>query len=658
MKKLLELLEKKPVSFTIILSVALNLFIELLARRSVFGTLGYVITNPFITAYNTVIILFTLSVALYFSKRYSMYVLVSFLWAVLGVVNFIMMCLRGTPLSAADFAIFKNGFRLMHLYLSWPVIILLGIAAISAVGGIIYMFIKSKKIRPIYLKAVGLTILCAFSIFCTSQSILTSEEVSAAGRDITKTYKNYGFACCFSYSLFGRGIDTPEAYSQEGMNRFFDAIDADNTKTPEKTPNIIFVQLESFFDPKYIDLQGLEFSENPIPNFTRMKEDSPSGFFTVPAFGGGTANTEFEVLSQLSLESFGLAEYPYTTELKKKSCETVAFCLKSYGYKTHAMHNHTGTFYDRDTVYKNLGFDSFIPIEYMGVPERNSQGWAKDYILQDEILKAVTSTPEQDFVFAVSVQGHGQYPSEYDGNMPVTVTGLDDAEMRTNLEYYLWQISEMDDFVGRLTSLFESYPEETVIVFYGDHLPTLKLGELNSEALGNYPISCDKYSTEYVIWSNFELNDKDADLPAHMLSSRLFSMLGMNSGIITKLNQTDGISADARRSYAKLAAYDIFYGDRYIAKKEDLTPPDMKFGIYGIHISSVYKSDGYAYITGTGFNKYSIVCTDEKKQDTEFVSDKMLKIPADELRSGDSVSVVQQSDIRVLGESNKIIFNN
>lgn len=656
MKKIFKLLEKKPVLFTVILSVVLNFFIEILARRSLFNTLAYTITNPFVMIYNTVIILFTLSAALYFSKRYSMYLLVSFVWVVLGIVNCVVIQLRGTPLSAMDFAIFKTGFTLMHLYVSWPVLILFGVLALLAITGIVLMFIKSKKIKPAYIKAVALTVISAVAIFFTSHSILTSEEVSAAGRDISKTYEDYGFACCFSYSLFGRGIALPDTYSAETMDKVVTAANSTPTKTPEMTPNIIFVQLESFFDPEYLDINGLEFSEEVLPNFTKLKEECPSGFFQVPAFGGGTANTEFEVLSQFSLESFGFAEYPYSSVLKEKSCESAAYCLKEYGYKTHAMHNHTATFYDRDTVYENLGFDTFTPIEYMGVPERNSLGWAKDYILEDEIIKALKSTPEQDFVFAVSVQGHGQYPTEPEGDMPITVTGIDDAEIKTNLEYYLAQIHEMDDFIGKFTATLSEYSEPTVVVFYGDHLPNLKLGEISTAKLGYYPVSCDRYSTEYVIWSNFGLGGTDENISSHMLSSKVFSMLGMNAGIVTKLNQSETLAPEVCRAYRKLCAYDIFYGNRYIAEKEDLTPPEMRLGTEDITVSGTSKKGESVYISGNGFNKYSIICINGKKIDTEFVSEHALKADAAEFKSGCRVSVVQDSDIKTLGESNSVVY--
>ena len=33
----------------------------------------------------------------------------------------------------------------------------------------------------------------------------------------------------------------------------------------------------------------------------------------------------------------------------------------------------------------------------------------------------------------------------------------------------------MDDFVGELTAALEEYPEDVVLVMYGDHLPTMDL---------------------------------------------------------------------------------------------------------------------------------------------------------------------------------------
>ena len=53
---------------------------------------------------------------------------------------------------------------------------------------------------------------------------------------------------------------------------------------------------------------------------------------------------------------FGPGEYPYQTRLMDRTVESVAYDLKENGYATHAIHNHRAAFYNRNSVYANLGF--------------------------------------------------------------------------------------------------------------------------------------------------------------------------------------------------------------------------------------------------------------------------------------------------------------
>lgn len=655
-RKFFDALNQSPVMTTVILSCTLTFFIEILARHSLFGAIAYVIKNPFIYAYNCVIILFTLSVALYFSKRSSVYMTVCFFWVVLGVVNSILLGIRGTPLSAIDFTVLKSAYTLIKLYISIPLLALLIVLAIGVIAAIVILFVKAKKLRPAYFKGITVTIVSAVMIFFTSQSLVTSESVTTSSGDLTKIYEKYGFACCFSYSLLRNGIQTPETYSPDSINNILKSIDYADSYSSGDKPNVIMVQLESFFDPSYLDVEGISFSEEVIPNFKRLKSEYTSGFLKVPSFGGGTANTEFEVLTQLDIRNFGLGEYPYTTVLKEDVCESVGYDLKKNGYATHALHDHTATFYDRNIVYKNLGFDSFTPIEYMIAPERNPLGWAKDAVLSDEIVKALDSTEESDFVFAVSVQGHGQYPSEYGGELPIKVSGVEDKEMRTNLEYYLLQIHEMDEFIGEFTDRLSERAEKMIVVFYGDHLPCLKLGELNTSQIGNYPVSCDRFSTEYVVWSNFNMDKADEDLPAYKLSSKVLDSIGVHTGVVTQLNQKSGLSEDTYRAYSKICAYDMLYGDRIISKLMDLKPADMRLGVEDIKITEVKRSGAYALISGENFTEYSVITVDSKEEKTTYMSPELLRISSKEIYSGAKICVEQKSDNTVLGVSEEYVY--
>ena len=159
--------------------------------------------------------------------------------------------------------------------------------------------------------------------------------------------------------------------------------------------------------------------------------------------------------------------------LPSKVCESVAYDLSELGYTTHALHNNYGTFYDRNRIFSHLGYDTFTSIEYMENVTFTPMGWAKDSILTGQIQKILDSTEGSDYIYAISVQGHGDYPSELPtGYTPsIKINNFFDKEKQTAFEYYVNQIKEMDDFIKELTDYLSQRDEQTVLVMYGDHLP-------------------------------------------------------------------------------------------------------------------------------------------------------------------------------------------
>lgn len=117
------------------------------------------------------------------------------------------------------------------------------------------------------------------------------------------------------------------------------------------------------------------------------------------------------------------------------------------------------------------------------------------------------TTEQQDFVFTVSVQGHGDYPEEQlIENPKIKVEGIDDEAKKNKWEYYVNMVYEMDQFAGDLVKAVEDRGEPAVVVFYGDHLPTMGLTaeDLKSRYL---------YNTNYVIWDNIGLEQQDRNIP-------------------------------------------------------------------------------------------------------------------------------------------------
>lgn len=99
-------------------------------------------------------------------------------------------------------------------------------------------------------------------------TLLFTGTVEGHFGNLAQAYKKYGFSHCFVSSVLDRGIKKSGDYSEEYMDSLKNDLDNVDVEASEKTPNIIFVQLESFFDPTHV--KGITLSENPLPNYQNL----------------------------------------------------------------------------------------------------------------------------------------------------------------------------------------------------------------------------------------------------------------------------------------------------------------------------------------------------------------------------------------------------
>ena len=640
----------------------INFIIELCSRRNVIDTFEYIFGSPLVFLYNSLIILSTLSIVVLFKRRIFFFTLISTIWIAFGVANGIILSNRVTPFTATDLTLAEFGLGIISKYLSPLVTSLIAGLLILVVLGIVFLFFKGPKFKEKINYKRNILIVAAtwMLLFGSTELAISTNVISSYFGNIAFAYLDYGFPYCFSNTIFNTGIDKPTDYSEEKIASISNLIttkDTTNVATitennndnillastegglnqdeTEKKPNIVMVQLESFFDPTLVNF--LEFSQDPVPNFRSLMENYPSGYVTVPSVGAGTANTEFEVLTGMSLKFFGPGEYPYKTILQESTAESVSYNLKNLGYSTHAIHNNKGTFYNRDFVFSQLGFDTFTSLEYMEVEEFTAKDWAKDFYLTDEILKSLDSTDSSDFVYTISVQAHGDYPKEQVLENPaITVGGLPDEGTTNAFTYYINQVYEVDQFIGQLTEALSQRDEDTVLVLFGDHLPTLGFEDAD---LDNGSI----FQTEYVVWSNFDLQREDQDLAAYQLTASVLDSLNIDSGVLTKFHNQFKDSEDYL-SDLKLLQYDMLYGENYIYGGENpFIATDLKMGTYDITITNVYEEDDNLIVKGENFNKYSKIYINEQYTKTVFVDENTLMAEKVDLEPDSSIVVTQRT---------------
>lgn len=651
-RRMTELYEHRPVLYSAALALLLALVLEMLGRHSLLKGVAFFFAHPVNFLVNALIILTTLSICRFFRRRVYFFNLTAGLWLVMGVANGVVRCFRATPLEAVDISILPSAVTIIGVYIDAWLIVLLVFLLAAGLAALVYAFFKADKRAPSYKQTAVFVLVCA-SLTALGYGATVwgrQDERAEVYSNIIDAYDQYGFVYCFATGAVDRGIEEPELYSQttvKGVLRRLDWRDK-----PETLPDIVMVQLESFFDVARLD--DVSYEEDPIPAFRRLKEESASGYLTVPSVGAGTANTEFEVLSGMSLNFFGLGEYPYMTILQEEACETVATDLKDLGYTAHAIHNNTGTFYMRNKVFAQLGFDTYTSLEFMNGIEYNPIGWAKDAILTGEIVKALDSSDAPHFVFAVTVQGHGKYQPGVDSaeTEGLDVAWMEDMDDQDAFAYYVSQLRETDAFIADLADTLARRGKPAVLVLYGDHLPNFDIG---SEQLKNGSI----FQTEYVIWSNMDLNIADRDLCAYQLSAQVLQSLGMDGGILTRYHQ----KMQGKTGYQeglRLLEYDMLYGEDYCyGGVSPYTASDLQMGLYPIEVEKAVWAEGVLTVSGRNFTAWSRIALDGDELNTVLNADGTVSAELDDPPERGTALTIRQRAVNksgILAESNAYIW--
>lgn len=655
MKPVYKFMNRFSLVFHALLAMLLNLVIESISRHSVFEAWDYMTGSFTVFIYNAFMIFTTLSIVYLFKRRVFARIIVSVFWLVLGVANGYMLLKRVTPFNAQDLKVAKDAVSLINNYFNGfeLVLLIIGIAAVAV--WVVSMWKRGGqyegKMRRVW-ALVGIVI--SFGVYGIASGVAVEKRVvSTYFGNIAFAYQDYGLPYCFMASVFNTGIQQPNDYDKEVIQRIGNhgqIAQSTTGRSQEELPNIIFVQLESYFDVS--EAEFFTTSADASPNLRHMFQNYSTGYFKVPSVGAGTANTEFEVLTGMNLRYFGPGEYPYKTVLKNQYSESAATALSALGYGTHALHNNGGNFYSRAQVFNNIGFDSFTSKEFMNILQMTENGWSKDDILLKHITEAINTTEQQDFVFGISVQGHGDYPEEQIIESPhIRVEGIADEAIKNKWEYYVNQVYEMDQFAGNLVRIMEERGEPSVVVFYGDHLPTLglKAEDLKSRYL---------YNTNYVIWDNIGLQKEDRNIPAYQIVADVLGRLDIHSGTVFNYHQ-ERRKTKNYLSDLELLQYDILYGKQYVYNgNEPITEGHMTMGVKDVTLSNLvaHLQEGYS-LYGENFTKSSKVYVNGEKQKSTFLNNTRIDLSETVLKPEDVIVVSQVgSSNTVFRSSNEYIY--
>ncbi len=633
----------------IIIAVLTVFFCELFCRGSILESCLFLVLSLPAALMNVLIVLSLMMLPFIFKKRlYWKYFIPAF-WITLAIINSVMYSFRLMPFNFTDILLIPSTFTVFPVYLKIWQMVLIGVLVVGVFYALIWIYRRTPPLermtkRGIMLFFVMLLVSLGYYSFASGTGILNN-RISG----LINKYNHNGFIYCFTSSAIDTGMREPEDYSAVELAHIIKDINNNKKDSPTKA-NIIFLQLESFFDVN--KMKELKLSENPLPVFNELLENYSHGYLNVPTFSAGTANTEFEVLTGMNIDFFGIGEYPYETVVEDTVTESLAFSLSKDGYRTHAIHNNSATFYDRNIIYSNFGFDTFTSIEYMYNVERNHLGWAKDMSLVPAINNCLDSSDSLDLIYAVGVQTHGSYPDEeVKRKDKITVSGIEDEKLKNTLEYYVNELSEVDDFLGALISDLKLREEPTVLVVFGDHMPGVEVDD--SELIND-----NKYQTEYVLWSNFDTDLIIKDLEAYQLYAYVLDRLNIEGTQLSKLHESYNYKeTDEYMSAFELLQYDMLFGEHIATNGRNYKPSKLSMGIKDIVLEDVNIVADTMHIHGENFNEFTTAFINGKKVDTDLVNSKNLTVSDAKIKKGDKITLYQvDTNGNILSVSNEKVY--
>lgn len=157
--------------------------------------------------YSAFIIFVTYSVVLIVKRRLFTYIIVTLVWSVIGIVNFLMLSARNTPFTYVDVTLMKSVLPVMTNYYSPSAIVFMGALILIVLVLLVVGFLYLPKKQNLQYKRNILAVAVIFAAFgVTTVYGFRSNMLTDRIGNIRIAYGDYGTPYCFSITALKTGL--------------------------------------------------------------------------------------------------------------------------------------------------------------------------------------------------------------------------------------------------------------------------------------------------------------------------------------------------------------------------------------------------------------------------------------------------------------------
>lgn len=333
--------------------------------------------------------------------------------------------------------------------------------------------VKKDYSRIGYKKAIAV-IAFVVGISAVNLGLANADRPQLLTRGFDRTYivKYLGM---YNYTIYD-ATETLKASSQRALANSDDMTEVINyTKSNYAEPNekyfgaaegmnVIYIHLESFQN----FLIDYKLNGEEVTPFLNSLTKDPNTLYFDNFFHqtaqGKTSDAEFMLENSL----FGLPQGSAFITKGQNTYQAAPAILSDNGYTSAVFHGNSGTFWNRNEIYKSFGYDHFFDASYY---DTSSEKDMAEYGLMDkpffeQSLPLLESLQQPFYTKFITVAHH--YPYKIDQELTtIGKASTGDASVDDYFQTARYADEAIEEFITKLKE--SGLYDNTMLVFYGDH---------------------------------------------------------------------------------------------------------------------------------------------------------------------------------------------
>lgn len=335
-----------------------------------------------------------------------------------------------------------------------------------------FRFVKIE-IKDMHRPKVAVLLSLSLAISCANLALAETDRPQLLTRGFDRNYivKYLGM---YNYTIYD-AVKSTKASAQRVMADSDDTTEVLNyTKSNYAEPNpayfgagkgmnVIYLHLESIqnFVINY-KLHGEEVT--PFLNSLTREENTLyfDNFFHQTA-QGKTADAEFMLENSL----YGLPQGSAFTTKGLNTYQAAPAILGQHGYTSAVFHGNSGSFWNRNEIYKSFGYNKFFDSNYYKMDTEDLAEYGlMDKPFFEESIPLLESLPQPFYTKFITVSNHFPYPiDEEDASIAPHTTG--DKSVDSYFQTARYADEALEQFFAYLKQ--SGLYDNSIIIMYGDH---------------------------------------------------------------------------------------------------------------------------------------------------------------------------------------------